>query len=178
MKRQLRLLYRGFLSQFMKLIFAVPSHKVRIGTMKLLGMKIPWSVGLYTGCEIRNPKGIQIGKGTVIGNRCLLDGRRGIVIGEKVNISPEVFVWTLHHDYNDPGFVQIGDSVKIDNYAWICSRAIILPGVHIGEGAVVASGAVVTKDVEPYTVVGGIPAKKIAERNKNLNYNLVVRPLG
>lgn len=146
--------------------------------MKLFGMKVGKGVGLYTSCEIRNPKGISIGKGSVVGNRCLLDGRRGIEIGEKVNISPEVFIWTLHHDYNDPSFVQIGAPVKVGNYAWICSRAIILPGVEIGEGAVVASGAVVTKNVAPYTVVGGIPAKKISERNKNLNYNLVVRPLG
>jgi acetyltransferase-like isoleucine patch superfamily enzyme len=178
MKRKLRLFYRGFVSQLFKFVFIIPSHKVRIGVMKLFGMKVGAGVGLYTGCEIRNAGGITIGKGTVIGNRCLLDGRRGIEIGEKVNISPEVFIWTLHHDYNDPGFIQIGAPVKIGKYAWICSRAIILPGVEIGEGAVVASGAVVTKNVPPYTVVGGIPAKKISDRNRNINYDLVVRPLG
>jgi len=63
-----------------------------------------------------------------------------------------------------------GAPVEIGDYAWVCSRSIILPGVKVGEGAVVACGAVVTKDVEPYTVVGGIPAKKIADRNKNLEY--------
>ena len=60
--------------------------------------------------------------------------------------------------------------VKIEDYAWICSRAIILPNVTIGKGAVVASGAVVTKNVDAYTVVGGIPAKKIADRNTDLEY--------
>ena len=146
--------------------------------MRLLGMKIGKHVGLYTQFEIRKPSGIQIGDGSVIGNRCLLDGRRNLVIGKKVNISPEVMIWTLHHDYNDPSFKETGDKVIIHDYVWLCSRCIILPGVTIGEGAVVASGAVVTKDVEAYTVVGGIPAKKIAERTKGLDYNLVVRPFG
>lgn len=52
------------------------------------------------------------------------------------------------------------------DYCWICSRAIVLPGVNIGEGAVVAAGAVVCKDVEPWSVVGGVPAKKIGERER------------
>ena len=72
---------------------------------------------------------------------------------------------------NASDFRTIGAQTTIDDYAWICSRSIILPGIHIGEGAVVASGAVVTKDVEPYSVVGGIPAKKIGKRNPNLNYS-------
>jgi acetyltransferase-like isoleucine patch superfamily enzyme len=62
--------------------------------------------------------------------------------------------------------------VIIEDYVWICSRAIILPGVRIGKGAVVASGSVVTKDVEPWDVVGGVPAKKIAEREKK-QYNYI-----
>lgn len=57
-------------------------------------------------------------------------------------------------------------SVAIGDYAWICCRSIILPGITIGEGAVVASGAIVTKDVPPYTIVGGTPAKIIGYREK------------
>jgi maltose O-acetyltransferase len=76
----------------------------------------------------------------------------------------------LNHDYNDIHFCGKGAPVEIGKYAWICSRAIILPGITIGEGAVVASGAIVTKDVAPYTVVGGIPAKRIGNREKKL-YN-------
>ncbi|WP_461453691.1 acyltransferase [Mucilaginibacter sp.] len=96
----------------------------------------------------------------------------GLTIGNNVNISTQVVIWTLHHDYNSPDFAQAGSPVIIEDYVWLCSRAIILPGVTIGEGAVVAAGAVVTKNVEPYTVVGGVPAKYIAKRNTNLNYDL------
>ena len=62
-------------------------------------------------------------------------------------------------------------SVEIDNRAWIGSNVIILPGVHIGEGAVCCAGCVVTKDVEPFSVVAGIPAHKVSERPHNLQYN-------
>lgn len=58
----------------------------------------------------------------------------------------------------------------IDDYVWICTGATVCANVHIGEGAVIAAGAVVTNDIEPYTIVGGVPAKKIGERNKNLDY--------
>jgi acetyltransferase-like isoleucine patch superfamily enzyme len=81
-------------------------------------------------------------------------------------------IWTLHHDYNSADFAQIGQPVIIEDYVWLCSRSIILPGVTVGKGAVVAAGAVVTRNVQPYTVVGGVPAKFIATRNENLTYNL------
>lgn len=106
----------------------------------------------------------------MIENNVTLDGRRGIKIGKNVNFSSEVMIWTLQHDYNNPSFSVKGGEVIIEDYVWISTRAIILPNVRIGKGAVVAAGAVVTKDVPPFTVVGGIPAKKIGERNKELNY--------
>ncbi|MBC2722396.1 MAG: hypothetical protein HGJ97_06900 [Desulfosporosinus sp.] len=63
--------------------------------------------------------------------------------------------------YYDVNFKSVGAPVTIDHHSWICSRAIMLPGINIGAYAVVASGAVVTKDVPPYAVVGGVPAKVI-----------------
>ncbi|WP_455429725.1 acyltransferase [Mucilaginibacter lappiensis] len=81
-------------------------------------------------------------------------------------------IWTLHHDYNSTDFAQTGQPVIIEDYVWLCSRTVILPGVTIGKGAVVAAGAVVTRNVQPYTVVGGVPAKPIAKRNENLTYDL------
>ncbi len=99
-------------------------------------------------------------------------------IGENAVIAYEAIIWTLNHDYNDIHFCGKGAPVKIGAYAWICSRSIILPGVCVGEGAVVASGAVVTKDVPPYTVVAGIPAKVIGYREKkNYAYGYKVKHL-
>ncbi|AMR34648.1 acetyltransferase [Mucilaginibacter sp. PAMC 26640] len=140
--------------------------------LRLLKANIGKNAGVYRGFEVRRPSKLIIGNSTVIGHNALLDARMGLTIGDNVNLSNEVMIWTLHHDYNDAGFAAVGSPVVIKDYVWLCSRAIILPGVTIGEGAVVAAGAVVTRDVAAYTVVGGVPAKKIADRNQFLNYNL------
>jgi acetyltransferase-like isoleucine patch superfamily enzyme len=153
-------------------ISLLPFHTIRIFLLRLLGSKIGNKVGLYRGFEVRRPRKLRIGNSTIIGHGALLDARMGLTIGSNVNLSNEVMIWTLHHDYNSPNFAQVGKQIIIEDYVWICSRAIILPGVTIGKGAVVAAGAVVSRDVEPYTVVGGVPAKPIAKRNNNLSYDL------
>jgi acetyltransferase-like isoleucine patch superfamily enzyme len=127
---------------------------------------------IYNSCHLRAPSLIQVGHYSSIGDRCTLDGRSGLTIGNSVNISTGAEIWTLQHDVNDPHFGAKGGAVVIEDYAWISSRSTILPGVTVGKGAVVAAGAVVTKSVAPYEIVGGIPAKKIGERSRNLNYTL------
>ena len=129
---------------------------------------------IYGGFEIRSPEKIHIGKGAIIGDNSILDGRCGLYIGDNVNFSTGVNIWTLQHDMNDSMFRcnDKGGEVRIGDRAWVSTRTIILPGVNIGEGAVIAAGAVVTKDCEEYSVYGGIPAKKIGERNRDLRYNL------
>lgn len=95
-----------------------------------------------------------------------------LTIGNNVSIAGEVRIYTMEHDIDDPDFKEIGAPVVIDDYVVIGSRVTILPGVHIGKGAVVASGAVVTKNVEAYAVVGGVPATFIKNRAKDLRYTL------
>lgn len=125
---------------------------------------------LYRWREVRNGRNISIGDGSIIGMWVTLDGREGITIGKNVKFSSEVALWTLQHDYNSPTFATTGGPIVVGDRAWISFRATILPGVTIGEGAVVAANAVVTKDVEPYTVVGGIPARPRAKRTSDLSY--------
>jgi len=85
-------------------------------------------------------------------------------IGNDVSISPDVTILTAQHRTDDPLFGLVSAPVVIDDYVWIGTRAMILPGVHIGKGAVVAAGAVVTKDVAPMEIVGGVPARPIGQR--------------
>lgn len=150
-----------------------PSHYFRnlVYTYGLRMKKDKKSI-IYYGCEFRSPWNIQIGRGTIIGDQCILDGRNGIEIGENVNFSTGVWIWTLQHDHRSPTFaLDRKGKVRIGSRAWIGPRVVILPGVTIGEGAVVAAGAIVTKDVESYSIVGGIPAHHIGWRNKNLIYD-------
>lgn len=167
----LKMYIRGFLTLLLKYLSHFPSQFVRNFTLRyFFKLKLEKGSILYSGFTIRKPNKIFIGRGTVVGYNCELDGRMGLHIGENVNISSDVKFYTLQHDYNSSDFRAVGAQVIVEDYVWVSVCAIILPGVTIGKGAVIAAGAVVTKDVEPYSIMGGIPAKKIGERNQELNY--------
>ena len=124
------------------------------------------------------PSNIIIGNNSVINSKVLLDGRGGnIIIGNNVDIAREVNIWTLEHDPHDDYHRTKGGNVIIEDYVWIASRVTILPNVKIGKGAVIASGAVVTKDVPSMAIVGGVPAKVIGTRKSKLKYELNYKPL-
>lgn len=148
------------------IIPSIPSQTIRNWGLRKMGVKMSKNVKLYSGFSIRNPKALIIEDGVSIGPKVLLDARCGLTIRRNAIIAYDAIVWTLNHDYNDEGFCGKGASVEIGAYAWICSRSIILPGIKIGEGAIVASGAIVTKDVDPYTIVGGVPAREIGIRKR------------
>ena len=119
------------------------------------------------------PPNISIGEDTIIGENAVLDGRDKLTIGNHVDMATEVMIYNGQHDVDDEVFKAVNAPVIIEDYVFIGPRAIILPGVKIGTGAVVGAGAVVTKDVEAFAIVGGVPAKLIRERrNKNPNYKL------
>lgn len=137
----------------------------------MLGWRIGPDVFILMGQHaqisgIRSDRGkISIGRGTIINNNCRFQLTGGIKIGEYVSISSETWLVTGLHDINDPQFTALYRPIVIGNYVWIGVRATILAGVTIGDGAVVMAGAMVTRNVPPYTVVGGVPAKIIKQRD-------------
>lgn len=165
MKEGLKFLTAQYCMQF-------PSQTFRHQILRFWGLKLGDSSLIYMGTEIRDPQNIVIGAGTTIGHNCILDGRGGLRIGNSVNFSSEVMIWTMQHDHRSPSFGCVSAPVVIEDYAWVSCRAIVLPGITIGKGAIVAAGAVVTKSVEPYAIVAGIPAKEIGQRSQNLDYTL------
>ena len=143
----------------------------------------PWLAGfgrrvsVQRGCTILHGRNVAIGDRAVLNFGTLLDGRwYKITVGADASLGPEAAVLTLGHDPQSPDFENRGGPVEIGPRAFIGFRAVILPGVRIGEGAVVAAGAVVARDVPPFTIVAGVPAKVIGTRNPNLNYQLNYRP--
>lgn len=165
----------GYLLFMLYRVGLTSSNHIRKLFYRIAGAKLASKVTLHIGLQARMPWKLSIGKGSIIGDHCILDARSGLVIGEDVNISSNVSIWTLQHDYRNPDFAcptpdQRRLDVKIENRVWLGCNVIVLPGVTIGEGAVCCGGCVVTKDVEPYSVVAGIPAKKIGERPRNLRY--------
>lgn len=156
----------------LRIVGYIPSHHMRLFLYRIFGLQIGPGSHIYMGAEIRSISRIKIGSGTSIGHNVLLDGRGRLFIGNNVNVGTDVMIWTAEHDVTSSDFRSYSSPVKIEDYVWLSSRVIVLPGVTVREGAVVAAGAVVTKDVDPYMIVGGVPAKEIGERPRGLNYEL------
>jgi acetyltransferase-like isoleucine patch superfamily enzyme len=155
----------------------LPFGIVRLLVAKCFFRKLGRDVYFHFGCSFVKAANIEIGSHTYINHGVHLDGRGGrLRIGENVDIAEEVTIWTLDHDPHDDFHSPRGRDVTIGDHVWIASRAIILPGVTIGRGAVVAAGSVVTKDVAPLAIVGGVPAKHIGVRRSALKYTLTYRP--
>jgi len=160
------------------LVGRLPSRCLRSAYLKLYLARFGRGTGVQMGCRFLNGRKVFLGDRNVINFDCLLDGRRhAIRVGNDVSIGPEASILTLGHDPQSPDFADKGGDVIIGDRAWICYRAIILPGVTIGEGAVVGAGAVVSRDVEPYTIVAGSPARQVGERCRDLVFVCDYRPL-
>ncbi len=152
----------------------VPSRRLRHAVYRAMGLTLGDGAVIYRGLELRDPGRVRIGEGSVIGFDAVLDGRFGITIGRHVNLSSQVAIWTMQHDHRDPAFRARGAPVSIGDRAWLSFRVTLLPGVSVGEGAVVAAGAIVTRDVEAYTIVAGVPARVVGQRSpRELNFTLV-----
>ena len=162
--RRITTVTREFIVMILHCVGHLPIHHVRRFFYRIAGMHIGEGTSIHTGLKLYNPAGIKIGKDTIIGEDAVLDGRGPLVIGNHVAFATGVMIYNSQHDIRDPQFAATTQPVHIDDYVFVGPRAIILPGVHLGKGAVVGAGAVVTKDVPPGVVVGGVPAVPIGDR--------------
>ena len=132
--------------------------------LRTFGAKIGRNVRVNGGARVWMPRNLTIGENSWVGERANLYCVAPVRIGANAVVSEDAFVCTAEHDITSAKFELMTEPVEVGDMAWIGSFAILLPGVRIGEGAVVGAGAVVTKDVEPWTVVAGNPARVIKKR--------------
>jgi acetyltransferase-like isoleucine patch superfamily enzyme len=146
---------------------------------RVLGMHLGHGAAVHLGCHIwfYGPGGIRragvsIGKNSRINRGCTLDLRGGLHIGDNASVSAEATILTSARMANSKGSGE-GKPVVIEDNAWIGVRAMIMPGVTVGRGAVVSAGAVVMRDVPPLAIVFGSPARPVGARSpEDANYVL------
>jgi len=165
-------------------VSGIPSFTLRHAWyQRVLGIDLEDHAAVFLGCyiwffgpgQVRR-SGARIGAHSRINRNCCLDTRGPLVIGENVSISPEVAILTAFHPLDDPQFLVETRPVTIEDHVWIGTRATILPGVRLGRGCVVAAGAVVTRDVPPLAIVGGVPARRIGTRPEHATAYVLDEP--
>ncbi|GAC1308512.1 MAG: hypothetical protein NVSMB16_04820 [Acidimicrobiales bacterium] len=150
----------------------LPSRRLRHRLLTRLGMRLGEGSSVSRGLIVLGAAGVTLGAGSIVGVRSWLDGRGGLTIGDNVIIGAETMIWTAQHDIKDADFAGQFRPVTIGDYAWVASRCIILPGVHIGARAAIGIGSVVTADVEEGVVVAGNPAVPVNVRAEDLRYRI------
>lgn len=167
--------YDGILFVANRVISWVPSHFVRLFFYRNV-MKFSVGPGSYIFMNARfDTKGrgsFTMGHHSVVNQNCRLDNRGTIIIGNNVSISEDVTILTADHDLQSVTFESRCRQVAIQDYVFIGTRALLLPGITVGTGAAIAAGSVVTRDVPAYAIVAGSPAREIGRRNvTSFDYN-------
>jgi maltose O-acetyltransferase len=168
-----RIWFDGLLFVCNRLVANIPSHALRLAFYRgVMRFEIGKHSYIFCGARFDTPGGFRLGNNSTINERCRLDNRGGLNIGENVSISAETCILTADHDPHDSAFTGRSRPVVLEDHVFIGTRAMILPAVTVGRGAVVGAGSVVTKSVAPLSIVAGSPAREIGQRNPDLNYRL------
>lgn len=167
-----RIRFDGLLYLTNCVVARIPFHLIRLSFYRYcLKLEIGTNSNIFMNAWFDSKTNFKMGKNSVINQKCRLDNRGAITIGDNVSISAEVCILTADHDLQSSDFTTRIRPVNIEDYVFIGTRATILPGVTLGKGSAVAVSAVVTKNVPPFTIVAGIPAKPIGSRKSDLDYS-------
>ena len=159
-------------------ISSIPSHFVRnLWYRYLMNFLIGKNSSIHLSVTFDCASGFFLGNNSTINSGCRIDNRGSIKIGSNVCISEQVTILTADHDLHSLTFEGRNRSVEISDFVFIGTRALLLPGVKLGEGSAVAAGSIVTKSVEPFVIVAGVPARPIGTRPRTLNYTASYRRL-
>ena len=161
-----------WLGVFLRWLPGFTGIALRCGFYKLLFRRLDGFVLIYQGAWLDHSYNIETGPSTSINTGAFISARAPIRFGSGVLVGPNVVIVSSNHRFDDPE-LPISEQghepapISFGDDCWIGANAVILGGVNVAEGTIVSAGAVVTRDTEPYSIVGGCPATKIGQRPRN-----------
>ena len=141
-----------------------PAHAWRALLLRCFGARLGAHCHIYAGARIWAPWNLQCADVVAIADGAEIYNEAMISIGSHATISQQAYLCSASHDPHDPKFTMLSAPITVGAKAWICARATVMPGVTVGEGAVLALGAVATRDLDPWTIYGGLPARPLGQR--------------
>jgi putative colanic acid biosynthesis acetyltransferase WcaF len=142
-------------------------HAWRASLLRLFGATLGPDCHFYSRSRVWAPWNLRCADHVAAADGVEIYNPSLIELGSHVILSQDSYLCGATHDYNDPAFPLLAYRMQLDPYAWICARAVVAPGIHIGEGAVLGLGSVATQDLAPWTVYSGHPAQPIRPRRRN-----------
>jgi len=143
-----------------------PFHALRSGLLRAFGAQIGKKCRIYPHARAWAPWNLHCEDVVCVADEVELYNPEIITLCSFSTVSQQAYLCSASHDYDDPNFPVISAPIKIGTYAWVCAKATVQMGVTLAEGSVLALGSIATKDLSPWSVYAGIPAKKIKDRNK------------
>jgi putative colanic acid biosynthesis acetyltransferase WcaF len=141
-----------------------PMHAWRSFLLRRFGASIGPHAHIYPTARIWAPWNLICDENATIADDASVYNPKPLRMGSHAIVSQQAYLCGATHDYEDPAFPLIAYPMTLGAYSWVCARATVQPGVNLGEGAVLALASVATHDLEPWTVYGGVPARKIKLR--------------
>ncbi|MFH5805127.1 WcaF family extracellular polysaccharide biosynthesis acetyltransferase [Alienimonas sp. DA493] len=141
-----------------------PFYRPKSRILRAFGAKIGAGLVMKPNVRIKDPRNLVVGDHCWVGEGVWIDNLAPVRLGHNVCLSQGAYLCTGGHDHTRPSFDLFVEPITIEDQAWVGAKAVLLPGVTIGAGAVVAAGSVVTKDVPPGMIVGGNPAGVLKPR--------------
>jgi putative colanic acid biosynthesis acetyltransferase WcaF len=143
-----------------------PCHGWRRFLLRCFGARMGPHCHFYPNSRVWAPWNLVCADCASLGDGAEIYNPSPVHMGTHAVVSQQAYICGATHDYNDPALPVVSFPMRLGAYSWVCARASVGPGVNIGEGAILGLGSVATRDLEPWTVYAGAPAKKIKLRER------------
>jgi putative colanic acid biosynthesis acetyltransferase WcaF len=145
-----------------------PMHAWRAFLLRCFGARLGPNCHIYARCEIWAPWNLHCEEGASIADGAVIYNAAPVYLGSHAIVSQDAYVCTATHDYDNPEFPMTYTPIRIGAYAWLCARSAVLPGVTVYEGAVLGLGAIAHRDLDPWQVYAGSPARPVRQRKRHI----------